>query len=190
MKPFIFLLLICILSIVVPARAQKQKKCNCLFQSAVNIGLIEGQRESSFQLQTVNGIAHQKWFAGVGAGLDYYRFRSIPLFFDIRKSFSSKPFAPFIYGDIGHHFTWERTKEIMFGADLKGGLYVDLGVGMQVAVNRKQSLTLSAGYTYKDVTEKSRQYIYCIMGPCEGALQSKHYRLNRLSMKAGWFIRN
>ena len=74
--------------------AQKPKYT---FQSNMQFGLLEGQRGSAFQLQTVNGLQFNTWFAGLGAGLDYYHTRSIPLFLNLRKSFFSGEKTPFIF---------------------------------------------------------------------------------------------
>jgi len=49
--------------------------------SSVNVmGVGSGSNGESFVLSTINGISKDKWFTGVGVGLDYYRYRSIPVF--------------------------------------------------------------------------------------------------------------
>ena len=59
------------------------------FHSINNIGLLEGQSGAAFQAQTINGFQKRSWFAGIGVGLDYYRYRTIPLFVDVRKEFGN-----------------------------------------------------------------------------------------------------
>ncbi|HVY74956.1 MAG TPA: hypothetical protein VG890_09015, partial [Puia sp.] len=69
------------------------------FHSINQVGLLEGESGSSWQLQTVNGMSYKSWFAGIGVGLDYYRLRGIPLFLDLRKTFGHSRNKPFVYAD-------------------------------------------------------------------------------------------
>src|SRR3954451_20111827 len=59
-----------------------------LFQLVVNAGLLVGKSGRDFQVQAIPGIQYKSWFAGAGSGLDYYYWRTVPLFFDVRKTFS------------------------------------------------------------------------------------------------------
>src|SRR5687768_15390308 len=108
---FILTLLFIFCTGIATAQKNEKKGCSCSFQSLLNIGLLEGQESSEFQIQTINGIQYKGWFAGIGAGVDYYRFRSIPLFLDIRKNILNKNFTPFIYADAGIHFPWKKDNE-------------------------------------------------------------------------------
>ena len=67
------------------------------FHSINMAGIIKGEKSSYIQLQTINGVAFNKWFAGAGMGLDYYTFRTIPLFLDVRRTITNKQNAPFLY---------------------------------------------------------------------------------------------
>src|SRR5690349_5998233 len=49
------------------------------------IGLLEGEDKAAFQLQTIHGVQVKSWYAGAGVGLDYYMYRSIPVFFSVNK---------------------------------------------------------------------------------------------------------
>src|SRR5262245_27408802 len=86
-------------------RAAK-KNCGCSFNSLAQLGILEGEAGTAFQLQTINGIQFKTWSAGIGVGLDYYKYRSIPLFLDLRKYILNKPRTPFLYADGGIHFAW------------------------------------------------------------------------------------
>src|SRR5580698_558321 len=88
---------------------QPQNKNAWCFQSINNIGLIIGQKDAAFDLQTVNGFRYKSMFGGVGVGLDYYGFRSVPLFADLRKYFGSNKNAFFIYEDCGVNFAWLKN---------------------------------------------------------------------------------
>src|ERR1700712_5956221 len=98
-------LFICLLTgLVFFAHAQKKSTTPWNFHSINNIGLLEGQTGSSFQIQTVNGAQYKSWFAGIGLGLDYYRYRTVPLFLDLRKEFGKSSNRLFLYADMGVSF--------------------------------------------------------------------------------------
>ena len=80
-----------------------------VFHSQNFAGLLEGQAGSAFQLQTINGVQNKGWFTGIGAGLDYYRFRSVPLFLNMSKFlFDGKKF--FVSGNGGVNFPWLKNE--------------------------------------------------------------------------------
>ncbi len=154
------------------------------FHSINIIGLLEGQAGSAFQLQTINGAQYKSWFAGAGVGLDYYRYRTIPLFFDLRKEFGTSGNKFFVYADAGINFYWKRDKDAkQFYSDdrFKNGFYWEVGAGYKVKLNQKISLLLGGGYSFKKITEEGITYSYMIVNT-----QSKiNYNLNRLVLNAG-----
>jgi len=187
-----------ILTLVIANSFAQQKKINKPFQfhSINNVGLLEGQAGSSFQLQTINGAQYKSWFIGIGVGLDYYRFRTIPLFMDARKEFGKGTNKIFVYADAGINFYWKRDKDAkQFYADDKfeNGFYGEVGAGYKLKLNPKLSLFFSGGYSYKKIVEEGSYYNYYLppgiffIDPLPGyGGQSKiRYNLNRLAMKAG-----
>jgi hypothetical protein len=189
MKKLIILSVILLVAIIARPQKNEKKSCSCSFQSMLNIGLLEGQENSDFLIQTINGIQYKGWFAGIGAGIDYYRFRSIPLFLDIRKNILNKNLSPFVYADAGIHFPWAKDNESFYGGSkMSNGLYYDAGIGMNFSIRKNQGFTFSAGYSYKFAKETASWPIYCVMGPCPEYKQTRSYDLNRLSMKLGWRI--
>jgi hypothetical protein len=161
------------------------------FHSINNIGLLEGQTGSAFQLQTINGVQYKSWFTGVGLGLDYYRYRTIPLFIDVRKEFGKTKSKFFMYADGGINFGWPTEKQKMqyvvsdkFGT----GFYYDAGAGYKIFINKKNGLLLSAGYAFKKVQETTQQYYFNPGGlePLNPATQKYVYSLNRFTFKIGW----
>jgi hypothetical protein len=169
------------------------------FHSINNIGLFEGQAGSTFQLQTINGAQYKSWFAGVGLGLDYYRFRTIPLFIDVRKEFGQTKNKLFVYADAGINFYWKRDKDVkQFSVDSKfnNGFYGEAGVGYKLKISHKLALLFSGGYSYKKITEEGSNYYYYPYYlppgifytdplPVSGNKSKINYNLNRLVIKAG-----
>ena len=156
------------------------------FQSMVNVGLLEGQTGSAFQLQTINGARYKSWFAGVGLGLDYYRIRTIPLFIDIRKEFGNSRDKIFIYADGGISFNWatDIQKSGLPNEQFHNGFYSDMGLGYKTSVGKSSALLISLGYSYKKAGESyiSPYYYYpnYFMQNGSGGEQI-NYSLNRLS---------
>ncbi len=64
--------------------AQVGKKKVYQFHSINSLGLINGNNGVSAAMQTVNGFTKGPWFAGIGLGLDYYQYRTVPVFADVR----------------------------------------------------------------------------------------------------------
>lgn len=173
----------------VPGAVETKKKgCSCAFSSIYNVGLIEGGHGSSLQLQTVQGIRYGKWFAGIGAGLDYYHLRTIPLFLDIRREFFNGKNAPFIYADGGYHFAWARDKDKnqWSETDYDGGLFYDVGLGYRISRrNNQKGFLISAGYSFKYLQESHTSQV-CINWACQEEINEwLRYKLNRLSLKIG-----
>ena len=187
MKRIIFFAFFVCLSGMVSAQ-QKTITGHWQFHSINNVGLLEGQTGSAFQLQSINGMQYKSWYAGIGLGLDFYRYRTIPLFLDIRKEFGSGSNKFFAYADGGVNFVWltdnEKTAYVT-DDHFNTGFYTDLGLGYKIGVGRTNHLLLSIGYSLKKLKETYQTYSYL---PPDNALQKQYvdYSLNRLSLKIGW----
>jgi hypothetical protein len=188
-------LVLFVLSVMVGTTTAQQKNVSSpwQFHSVNNIGLLEGQTGSSFQLQTINGAEYKSWFGGVGLGLDFYRYRTIPVFIDLRKEFGKASNKLFVYSDLGVDFSWVTDNEKMnYSVDdqFGNGFYCDFGLGYKVAVGKHNNLLLSLGYSYKKLTEtESYQDIsfgYELSPGPNSQMEKMNYGLNRLSIKIGW----
>src|SRR6185295_18507230 len=86
--------------------ASAQKKAS--FSSRNYVGLLEGEHGSSLQLQTINGVQFSGWFVGLGAGIDWYYRRSIPVFTSVDKDFLKKGKRSFyLSGNVGINLPWQ-----------------------------------------------------------------------------------
>lgn len=157
-------------------------------QTMVQGGLIEGESGNAFQLHTVNGFQYKTWFAGVGAGLDYYHVRSIPVFLNVRKAFQNSEKTPFVYLSGGYHFPWLKEEDKLWHiTETSGGLYYDAGLGYQLPVGKKSSLFFSAGFSQKRYQEKVTDDVWIAIWPWPGPQQTRlvDYNLRRLSIQTG-----
>lgn len=167
---------------------QKTAACAWQFHSINSVGLLEGQTGSAFQLQSVNGMQYRSWYTGIGLGLDFYRYRTIPLFLDIRKEFGSDVNKFFAYADGGVNFAWltDNEKTTYLADDhFNTGFYTDLGLGYKIGLGKTNHLLLSLGYSLKKLKETYQGYYY---NPPDNIPDQEHidYSLNRLTIKIGW----
>ena len=177
-----------------PCFSQTKKAPNkFVFHSINNMGLLEGQVGSALQLQTINGVRYKSWFVGLGVGLDYYRYRTIPLFVDIRKEFGKKQDKFFVFGDAGMNFYWKRDKDpkqFYTNDEFKNGFYGEMGAGYKIKIYQNYQISMSVGYSSKKLEEEG-QYgflnypIYPQIIPTEYSTNRIDYRLNRLVIKIG-----
>lgn len=182
-----FLISFCLL-ITVAGYGQNKLK----FRSQNYIGILEGEAHSAFHLQTINGFGFNKWFGGIGTGLDYYFLRSIPVFLSVSHDFSLKPRTFFISADAGYSFTWESVDRNRWN-DFISQKYVPApywsgGLGYRVGMKNGDGILLNVGYSFKHIKEKREQRIQCINPPCDTFNERYDYRLKRLSLKVGWLF--
>ena len=201
-NPYFLIIIFCFSSFA--GMTQKQKEDNRFrFESISQVGLLNGETGASPQPQTVNGVQYKSWFGGLGVGLDYYRFRSIPVFADFRKTFGHSKNKVFVYGDGGISCSWVTTKEknSYYGNldRFSNGWYVDGGLGYQIHISGKNALLLSLGYSYKTVKETLPVLMMSYLdyaanmlpgsGTPTGQENKFDYHFNRISIKIGWAFR-
>jgi hypothetical protein len=163
---------------------QNSKTVKMYRSTIVQVGLLEGQKSSSLQLQLINGLVYKTWQLGIGAGLDYYYVRSIPLFLDVRKTVAHFPL--FAYADGGVHFPWQKTMETFAPVEeYNKGLYYDVGIGYKFASKKRSHFMLSAGYSEKKMSIVNENVNPCFYPPCPTYKNEYDFQLRRLSFKAG-----
>jgi hypothetical protein len=161
------------------------------FSSQIYLGVLEGEANTSFQLQTINGFSYKTLFGGAGTGLDYYTIRSIPLFASINKYFPKARGAYFLSTDIGYNFPWAfRYFSGFETGNYKGGIYWTGGLGYKAHLGKeKNGLLLHIGYSYKHIRSETESTLPCMSPtPCPSYKERYDYRLRRISIKAGWMF--
>lgn len=190
------LLLIAITGFCLQCIAQQAKKTSApiAFRSINLVGMNEGQGQTAFQLQTINGAQYKGWFAGLGVGLDYYNIRTVPLFLDLRKDIQNEKSTPFVYADGGINYVWQTSsqKSMNSYSTYSNQFFYDFGIGYKAGIGKQNALMFSIGYSQKYLLEKSDPPVYTYYGPYYnlGALQDNSstysYTFRRLSVKIGW----
>lgn len=158
------------------------------FTSINQVGLLTGSAGQAATIQTINGLTWSKWFAGVGTGIDYYGTRSIPLFVDLRRNFNTKAKGLFVYADGGINFPWisdgQKQSRPYTGTSSKG-LYLDAGAGLRFKLKNSSALILSAGYSYKQVKDRTDLMTIWIWPTPEKSYEYYKYDYRRIVMKIG-----
>lgn len=181
---------------IVRLPAQEKALFKLTFHSIEQVALVNGNDAVSGAVQTINGLSYGNWYAGIGAGLDFYRYRSVPLFLDIRRSFDLKKGNKlFVYADGGYNVPWVKSKTPDFTIwgwpnntdyKYKGGAYMDAGFGYAVFFKGGNALLLSAGYSHKYFREKRTTITRTSENSETTDVQRFTYNLNRLMVKLGW----
>jgi hypothetical protein len=160
------------------------------FRSTEWVGLSTGMAGSAGEIQTVNGVSKGPWFLGAGAGIDYYRFRSVPLFGSVTRDISlGKTDWLFLYIDGGINVPWYTRKvapnptgyDEILGSTFHAGEYWSGGLGYlwKLGDHSKKAVSISAGYTVKKLSEDQRVPTTCMSLNCDMV----HYEyLNRMYM--------
>jgi hypothetical protein len=161
------------------------------FSSQNYVGLMEGEHGSSLQLQTINGVRFNSWFVGLGAGIDWYYRRSIPIFASANMDFLKKEKRSFfLSANAGINFPWQTDNyHNEWGYDETksySGLYWGAGVGYKIGMGKgNDALLMQLGYDYKHVGEKVA-YPYMVFDSQSDPNDQFEYHLRRLSFKIGW----
>ncbi len=170
----------------------QNKKTGYKFHSINSVTLINGSNVTSAALQSVNGFKKGPLFAGLGLGLDYYLYRTIPVFADLRYEFGKNKNKFFAYTDAGVNASWVRENNYngilipeiyMIINQYHDGFYMDAGMGYKVKIKKQNSLVLAIGHSQKTLKQISSYF--------DGMSNSRvidvyHYKLNRIVLKAGW----
>ncbi|TKK68828.1 hypothetical protein FC093_09025 [Ilyomonas limi] len=117
-------------------------------------GILKGDRPASSFVFTTQGIAYNQYTFGVGTGFDFYPFRSLPLFVDVKRKFSDKKIQPFIQAAAGINFTNTRSSDAKewyqyAGGHFNNGFFAKGGCGLLLRAQKQLKFALSAGYSYK-----------------------------------------
>ena len=169
----------------------QKPSCSCSFQSILSAGLAAGSSAAKPILQGSAGSRFNKYFVGIGAGVDAYRFHTIPLFADLRRDFGKKN-AAFLYTLGGYNIPYNNESTSDWSSvprsidKFKGGFYMDAGVGYRIYFKGSHRLLISTGYSYKRVNNVVGYSHPCLIGPCPDEVYEYQYSLGRIVAKISW----
>lgn len=108
--------------------------------------------DKGYQISTVIGYRfHYRYYAGLGAAIDQYTLRALPVFADFKADLLLKKNTPFSYIDAGITNPWPKKNDPVYGMkpDKKiSGWYLNAGVGQRIRTGKNgKGLALSLGYS-------------------------------------------
>jgi hypothetical protein len=162
------------------------------YRSNNYLGIVEGENGSSFQMQTIHGLSYKSWYAGLGAGLDYYRYRSVPVFFSLNRDIIIRSKTFFLSGDAGVNYPWVKNGHVSIWwapteQEYKRGLYWATGIGYKAFFkNKKDAILINLGYSYKQLKQETVSTTVCNEPPCQVDIETFNYRMRRISVRLGW----
>ena len=180
-----------VLAVLFPLFSLSQdKKSSPAFTAISSLGFAAGESTAKPLFQVSGGVTYDRFFGGLGVGMDFYNYKSIPLFADWRFSFG-KTRIGFLYANAGYNFSYDNKNEeevTIFTTtnSFSGGFYADLGLGCRFRLNERHRLLLSAGYSQKNISRKIGYTFPCVNPPCSEEVYEYHYSLGRLVTKLGW----
>jgi hypothetical protein len=175
--------------------AQKPAKRSKLY-IVPQLGLINGDRYVSGQVALVGGKEKDGWGIGIGAAVDYYKLRTLPVFVDVRKNITNADWPVFAYANFGVNIPapletqtrvyspWYNTSDSRYQA----GLYTDLGLGYAMLNKKHRGFVMSIGFSSKGNTEKYMETIYNDFPPYKANQYERKlsYSFNRVILKLGF----
>ena len=162
------------------------------FSTQNMVGLLVGGSDNAPQVQTINGLAYRNWFTGIGAGIDWYYQRSIPVFFSANRFFTTSPRRQvFLTSGAGINYPWGKPDYITngWGYDTRfsPGFFWMAGLGYKIGVGKQNdNLLIQLGYNNKAHSQKTTTVYPCLVPPCPQSTEKYQYSFNALSLKLGW----
>ena len=154
------------------------------------IGVQIGATEPSGDLRLQGGLKRQNWYYGLGAAIDFYRFRSYPVYLQVQRVFSFRGTSPFLTASAGYNFkkasdtvpTWIGSRVY----ERTGGYYAELGGGFIFKIAKKERLQLSVVKNIKQVKESYDIDYWVGPGQNRSARSTDLYTMHRVAVRLGW----
>ena len=184
----------CLVILFLPVSLTAQSKdCSCKFQAIGSVGLAAGESPIKPFFQFSAGKTYKGLFFGGGTGLDFYRYKSVPLFADLRYSVGPGR-SVFLYNQAGYNFPFDNkvqkplTSSSFTPYSYKGGFYWDAGLGYKFKLGNRSRLIASAGFSHKRINYILKYAYPCLLEPCPEDRTVYQYNLGRIVAKLGWEI--
>jgi hypothetical protein len=158
--------------------------------SSINMaGISHGKAGGYLNLQTINGISNKKSFAGIGIGVDWYKYKSIITTLELRNYLLQKKHFG-INAGIGYNFPFNNTPDFMvndtyYSPSFSGGLYTNAGLFYQFKLFKKFSGIINPGFAFKKVSLTTKDVVPCLIAPCPETVSNYKYSFQTLLIKTG-----
>jgi len=192
MKICVILLLLLLMTTAITAQLDRAKTGYYLIPQ---IALLNGDNLVSAQVQLTGGIEKKGWGIGIGAAIDYYKVRTVPLFADLRTYFGKQRLL-FSYLNLGGNIAWPLESQVSYQwqpggyrqGSFSNGLYTDLGIGYAFHGKNNRGLVMSLGYSIKTISETYQEAVYRDFPPYIREFYDRKltYQLNNVVLRCGF----
>ncbi|HEX6915903.1 MAG TPA: hypothetical protein VF145_11715 [Chitinophagaceae bacterium] len=188
MKTVITLFLLLLAGITVGQRIRPQ------YSAGIHGGIANGEVGGNGWVATTQGIQQNGWFLGAGAGIDFYRFRSIPVFVEGRREFGLRSIRPMIYCSAGVNIDWlsagQKTRQVNWQPVLAAydpGFFLRSGVAVVFNAGGRLRYTAGAGWSFKSIRERYQVLLWEPSPQPWNTMTEKSlvYKMNRLDIGFG-----
>ncbi len=159
-------------------------------------GLLNGDQYVSGQVTLVGGIERNGWGFGIGSGVDYYKVRTVPVFIDLRRSFTINKWPLFAYANVGWNIAAPLSTQLRtsggwwYQADNKynSGWLGEAGFGYSFLNKQKKDFQLGLGFSTKTLEETYTETVYRDFPPYGSTQEQRrlNYTFNRVILKIGY----
>jgi hypothetical protein len=184
------LVFVALMMIAAPVLSQQSKTG---YTGSLEAALVNGGYESNAAITMTHGLGFKGITASVGAGIDYYRFRSVPVFIDLKKYFTIAKLQPFIQASAGLNVAWPTTEQKIVqrwwwqGNDtisFSNGIYSKAVMGIVLNPGKQVKISAVAGWSYKSVTTRYDELVFDGTGS-RMEIRTMIFGLNRLYVGLG-----
>ena len=173
-----------------PVKAQqKQWKPWLVPEAGIQVGSAALDRD--FRLNT--GIEKKGLMLGLGTSVDYYRFKSYPVYFQARKAIEFRKVNLFVMSSWGYNVksgsvavpSWWGGPSI--ARQYSGGVYGEIGGGNMIRIRKKERLQVSVSWVMKAVEESFQSEIWNPVSQSPRTITNEvRYTMNRTALRIGW----
>jgi hypothetical protein len=160
------------------------------FHSFNIVQVLRGSTTTSYAFNTVNGVQSGKFFGGIGAGLDYYYHKSVPLFLEARFDLLKRKSKLQVFGDGGLNFPFSSQNlkfEFNTGKYKTGGLYGG-GIDYLIPV-KKAAIIVGAAFSNKQIIHMVDNNTWNpFLNRMDNIPRKDKYSLNRVAIRVGWMF--
>jgi len=163
------------------------------YSGSLEAAFLAGSAEPSFAFNVTQGVRFKQWNVSLGTGMDYYMFRSMPVFIDVKKSFNLWQMAPYIQASAGANFaqprnsekivryTWSSWIPMVDTTSTSGGLYARVNTGIIINPAAKIKWGVFAGWCNKVIKSTYEESVFNGSSYVKETHVTK-YSLNRTSI--------
>lgn len=195
MKRIYFSFFCLVIGLTVQAQQVKQKEG---WSVSAEAALLNGDNHVNGQLLLTTGYEFKGWLIGTGSGFDYYKYRTVPVFLDVKKYFGKGNRQLFVYAKGGTDIAWPTGNQKNLrtgggwwgwsspsGSMFKNGVYTDLGFGYTLFNSKHRGFFTALGYSTKTMTEIYEEQVWngVTTIPVKRTLD---YTMNRIVFRMGY----